>query len=343
VIDILFSFTFFLSPFAFYPNKMAIIKLSAIERKRVSAFVTCLVLATLAWLFTVLSSPSPYTVKEILTFKNTPQKRAFRSLQSDTVSVTINGTGWDMLFSKMSLENKNISVDLHTLEDKNFIILSSQLDHINASKDISKTITSFYPDTLYFDFSNRKEKRVPVHLVSSIKYDHQYYQAGNISIKPSYVVINGPANVIDKITQWDTDTLKVDSVDETISTQIGLQSSIEGNVSIYPKRVGIVVPVEEFTEKSISIPVKLINNNFNEVKVFPQHVKITFITSLSKYADMDEDLFEATADLNLWRNSGYKVLPVTISKIPAFCKMVSITPAYIDFIIKDNAKNWNNR
>jgi YbbR domain-containing protein len=322
---------------------MAIIKLSAIERKRVSAFITCLVLAILAWLFNVLSNPNPYTVKEILSFKNTPQKRAFRSLQSDTINVTVNGTGWDRLFSKMNLENKFISIDLHTLEDKNFIILSTQLDHINASKEFSKTILAFNPDTLYFDFSNRKEKRVPIHLISSIKYEHQYYQSDNISIKPSYVVINGPANVIDKIVEWNTDTLKVDSVDESISTQIGLQSSNEGNVSIYPKKVSVTVPVEEFTEKNISIPVKLINNNFNDVKVFPQRVQITFITSLSKYADMDEDLFEATADLNLWRNSGYKVLPVAISKTPAFCKIVSITPAYIDFIIKDNAKSWNNR
>ncbi len=69
---------------------MAIIKLSATERRRVSAFFTCLALAVLAWIVTVLSNPNPYTVKEVLDFRNTPQKRAFHSLQSDTVNATIN-------------------------------------------------------------------------------------------------------------------------------------------------------------------------------------------------------------------------------------------------------------
>ena len=58
------------------------------------------------------------------------------------------------------------------------------------------------------------------------------------------------------------------------------------------------MPVDEFTEKDLEIPVKLINNrNYENVKIFPQKVKVTFTTSLSRYAEIDEDFFEATADL----------------------------------------------
>jgi YbbR domain-containing protein len=314
---------------------MAIIKLSATERRRVSAFFTCLALAVLAWIVTVLSNPNPYTVKEVLDFRNTPQKRAFHSLQSDTVNATINGTGWDMLFSKMNSANQSVAVDLQSLENKSYVVLSSQIDQINSKRGSGQQITRFNPDTLYFDFSNRKVKRIPVQLITAIKYQRQFYQSGDINIKPAYIIINGPASVIDKINEWSSDTLKLDSVGETVNTHVNLQPVKEGNLSVYPKSVQVTIPVDEFTEKVVQVPVKIINNrDYEDVKIFPQKVKVTFTTSLSRYEEIDEDFFEATVDLDLWRLHSYKVLPVVLSKIPEYCKIVKIEPQNIDFIIK---------
>lgn len=314
---------------------MAFIKLSASERRRVSAFFTCLILAAVAWVFTTLSNNYNFTVKEVLVYKNMPQKRAFHSLQPDTINTTIQGTGWDMLFSKMNFENKKITVDLHTLDSKDYIVLSSQLKEVNERKDFDNQIIGFNPDTLYFDFSNRAVKRVPIRLISSINYQQQYAQSNDVIVKPSYVTLSGPGNVLEHIESWDTDSLTVDSVDETVRTNVELQASKEGNVSIYPKSVQVVVPVDEYTEKEVSIPVKLINNHdYYKVKIFPQKVKVTFTTSLNRYAEMDEDLFEASADLNLWQSHNYTSLPVKLSRRPAYCKIVKIEPQNIDFIVR---------
>jgi YbbR domain-containing protein len=314
---------------------MAIIKLSATERRRVSAFFTCLVLAVCAWIFIVLSNNYNYTVKEALNFKNTPQKRAFHSLQSDTVNATVSGTGWQMLFSKMNNHLKEISVDLRALEDQSYVVLSSQLDQINNKKEIGQQITGFNPDTLYFDFSNRKVKRIPIHLITALKFKRQFSQSEDITIKPAYVIINGPANVIDKLSEWPSDTLYLDSISETANTVLDLQPVKEGNLSIYPKTVQVHLPVDEFTEKTLLIPVKLINNhNYDDVKIFPQKVKITFMVSLNRYAETDEDFFEVTANLDLWSKQGYKVLPVVVSKIPDYCKIVKVEPRNIDFIVR---------
>jgi YbbR domain-containing protein len=314
---------------------MAFVKLSASERRRLSAFFTCLVLAAIAWVFTTLSNNYNFTVKEVLTYKNAPQKRAFRSLQPDTVNTTMRGTGWQMLFSKMNNEDRNITVDLHTLENKDYVVLSSQLKDINDKKEFDEQIIGFSPDTLYFDFSNRAVKRVPVQLVSAIKYQHQFAQSNDISIKPAYVTITGPGSLVDNIKSWSTDSLVLDSVSETVRGRIDMQSPKEGNISVYPKSVQVVLPVDEFTEKTISVPVKLTNNrNYYNVKVFPQKVKITFTTSLNHYAEMDEDFFEAAADLSLWRDRGYSTLPVKLTRLPSYCKIVKIEPQNIDFIVR---------
>jgi len=127
---------------------MAIVKLSAIERRRASVFVTCLVVAAIAWVFVSLSNPYQYTTRQAIIFKNMPQRRAFLSLQSDTVNVTMTGNGWQMLFSKMNPANRVISIDLHTLENKSFVVLNSQLKQINQGRDSDNLVLSINPDTL---------------------------------------------------------------------------------------------------------------------------------------------------------------------------------------------------
>ena len=314
---------------------MALIKLSVTERRRLSAFFTCLVLAFFAWVFTTFSNTYKFRVKEVLVYKNSPRKRAFRALQPDTVMATLQGTGWQGLFKKMTYQNKNIDIDLSTLENKDYVVLSSQLKQINEAKDFDQPIVSFEPDTLYFDFSDRAVKKVPIKLAADIKYLHQFAQSGNVTVDPSYVTLSGPEIVISKIKSWNTDSLVLDSINETVRTNVDLESSKEGNLSIYPKAVKIKVPVDEFTEKTIEVPVKLINNRDSyNVKIFPLKVKITFTTSLRKYPEMDDDFFEATADLNLWKDRGYTTLPVKLTRLPEYCKIVRIEPQNIDFIIR---------
>jgi YbbR domain-containing protein len=314
---------------------MAIVKLSASERRRLSAFVTCLVLASAAWMLSSLTKNYSYKVKRLLVYNNVPQRRAFRALQSDTVDAVVEGSGWEMLFSKFRPIDKRVNVDLHSLESKSFIALNSQLEQINQRKDPEQKIISFDPDTLYFDFTNRMTKRVPVKLLSQVNYRSQFANSGSVVIKPSYVTLSGPSNVIDKITSWNTDSLKLENIDETINARVNLQPVHEANLSIYPKTVQVQVPVDEYTEKTLEIPVKLTGNvHYYEVKIFPQKVKVTFTTSLSKYPELDEDFFEATADLNLWSDRNYTVLPVMLNRIPPFCKIVKIEPQNIDFIVK---------
>lgn len=314
---------------------MAILKLSATERRRISAFFTCLILALAAWVIAVLSSAYNYTVKEIITFKNAPVKRAFHSLQSDTVNVTVKGTGWQMLLSKIREANHHIRVDLSNLDNQDYVVLSRQLPTINAEKAIHNQIIAITPDTLYFDFTNRSVKRVPVRLIKSIKYTSQFTQSGLSVIKPAYVTISGPSSLIDKIDVWNTDSLVLKNINENVNTTLNLQIPAEGNISVYPKTVQVAIPVEEYTEKTLELPIKLIGNvDYLDVKLFPQKVKVTFTTSLNRYADINEELFEAQADLNLWRSYGISTLPVKVIRMPAFCKLVSVEPNYVDFIVK---------
>lgn len=314
---------------------MAIIKLSKNEQRRLSVFFTCLLLAFGAWVLTMLSNQYTYTVKTVVSFTNPPVRRSFRSLQSDTVEAKVQGNGWNMLFAKMNMHDDRVSVDLKTLDSRSYIVLSSQLKTLNDKRAANQQIVSFYPDSLYFDFSSRAVKRVPVELQYKLGYKRQFILSDDVVLNPNYVTISGPAETIAGIRSWKTDSLTAQDVEDPIDQTVRLKSVPESNMSIFPKAVRVHVPISEFTEKTVEVPVKLINNkNYYSVKMFPQKVKITFTVALNKYAITDEHDFEAIADLSLWQDQHYAQLPVKVIVTPPYCKLVKIEPQNLDFIVK---------
>ncbi|MNV84457.1 hypothetical protein D3C71_1783310 [compost metagenome] len=107
------------------------------------------------------------------------------------------------------------------------------------------------------------------------------------------------------------------------------------NVNIFPTSVEIKLPVDEFTEKTIEVPLKVINNKeYYDVKLYPKKVKITLLVALSKYAQINEEFIEAVVDMNEWKIFEHDELTVKLTRFPDYCRLVKIQPAKIDFIIE---------
>ena len=314
---------------------MAFIKLTAIERRKVSIFLICLFLAIIAWLFLSLSNKYEYEVKTVVRYKNLPLNKAFNALQPDTVFLDVEGSGWQLLFTKLRILPNEVIVDLKALDRRNFITFSEQLKSINKDYSSIQRIIEIHPDTLYFDFTSRKFKKVPIRLMSELSFVKQFGQSKKIILKPSMVTISGPQEQLDKIDFWYTDTLKQKKINKSINQKINLQHSREANISIFPSATELKIPVDEFTEKIISIPIKVLNNQeFYNVKLVPNRINLTLLVSLSDYADLQENDFRAVVDLNLWKDKKVSQLPVFLVKKKAFTRIRKLDPLQINFIIK---------
>lgn len=314
---------------------MPFIKFSQTERRRISMFFVCLAFAVGAWLFFALSNSYVYQARTVVRFVNFPQNKAFHSLQSDTVKLQVEGTGWQLLFSKLRISPRSVDIDLKDLSKQTFINLSDQLGYINQQFSSTQKIVYVQPDTLYFDFSSRAIKRVPVELVSNIQFLKQYGIADSIAINPAYVTVTGPKDDLSKISVWRTDTLIAKNIAGNISTKVPLKRPSMANINIYPSYAEVRIPVEEFTEKTIEVSVNVRNNRkYRDVKLLPEKVQITFMTALGNFSRIDRDFFEATVDLDNWTERSYKQLPVKLTRFPDFCKLIRIEPQVVDFIIQ---------
>jgi hypothetical protein len=314
---------------------MPFIKLTKIERKRFVQLITCVVFAVAAWLFMALNNKYVYTAKTQLIYVDEPQKKAFKPLQPDTVDLQVEGTGWQLLFSRLRINPQSITVSLEKLNSKSFILFSEQLPQVNKQLETSQKIISVKPDTLYFDFSKRTNKRVPVKLLAKFSFFKQYGVASQTRLTPSYVNISGPLDELSKINEWFTDTLKLSDLQNSTSARVALKKNSSNNISIYPSSVGVKVNVDEFTEKTVDVPLKVINNNdYYDIKLYPKKVAITFLVALSSYQEVDEDFIEAVVDVNEWKQLGHHKLTVKINRFPDYCKLVSIVPNKVNFIIE---------
>lgn len=314
---------------------MPFIKLTKIEKRRVLSLMACLVLAVGAWLFMALNNKYVYTAKTVLIYKNFPQQRAFHPLQSDTVDLQVEGTGWQLLFARLRINPQSISVSLNQLNIKEFVVFSDQLYNVNKQLESSQKVISVKPDTLYFDFTKRTVKRVPIKLIQKVDFAKQYGVSSEILLNPKFVTVTGPIEELEKINSWSTDTLKLKNVQSSAKARVWMQHSIHKNVSIFPSSVEVKLPVDEFTEKTIEVPLKIINNrNYNSIKLYPKKVKVTFLVALSNYDQVDEGFITATVDADEWQSLHHNQLTIKITEFPDYCKLISVYPSKIDFIIE---------
>ncbi|WP_199120933.1 YbbR-like domain-containing protein [Pedobacter sp. ASV28] len=314
---------------------MPFIRLTKLERKRFGIIVLCAICATAAWLFLALNKKYPYTVQTELIYKDEPQRKAFKALQPDTVDLKVEGTGWQLIFARLRIKPPSITVSLQKLNTRSFILFSEQLDQINKQLETSQKVISVTPDTLFFDFSRRTNKRIPIKLVSKLSFIPQYGIASKIQLTPSYVNISGPHEELERIHVWYTDSLKVSNIRSSIDTRVNMLQNTISNISIYPNSVAVKIPVDEFTEKTIEVPLSILNNkDYYDIKLYPKKVQVTFLVALSNYAKINEDFIHASVDLNEWKDLHHNQLSVKITLFPEFCKMVRISPQKINFLIE---------
>ena len=90
--------------------------------------------------------------------------------------------------------------------------------------------------------------------------------------------------------------------------------------------------VTKFTEGSFSIPVKIIHNNTNEVKIFPKTVDVFFTVPLEAYESVKASDFEVVCDFNT-HSSQDDFIVVELKKSPAIVKSARLGIKQIKYIV----------
>ncbi len=306
-------------------------------RKKIYIFIFCSVVASFLWLLVKLSDKYTLAVECNLSYI-APEGKVFVTKPLESVSVNIRSEGFNLFFYHLKKQYP-VKIDLNHLtfkRSKNIyysrVKTSDFLKKYCKSFSFYNNIVSANPEYLYFRYEKIYVKKVPVKLNVNIRTANQYRIYGNMSYKPDSVNIYGRKDVIEKIPYIETQKKYLVNVKNNVNVKVSLTRN--DSVNSFTDSIYVVVPVEKYTEASVEVPVKIINNPNNvTVRTFPDKVQIIYLVALKDYKKVDNSMFFVEADYAEIVDDPDSKIKVNISEKPDLVDITRVIPESVEYII----------
>ena len=295
-----------------------------------------LVCSSLIWFINNLSESYINNATFDFKFINVPDSLLLTKASKKEVDVKVEATGFQFL--GFNLKNKEVKIDLSTASQKAgkyYIVQSVYRKQIDKQLR-SMTLIEIDRDTLFFEFTQVRTKKVQVKSRVNINLSQNYILDGPLKIEPSMVTIKGPKSSIDTINS--VNTLKMDFPEETsnFTHKVELFKNPElENTTYSNSTVFIYGKVARFSEKLIDVPIKVINLPAGyEIRTFPDAVSVLCRAKLDNLKNLDSTGFEVVADYNSISDNTSKTIILELLKIPENLHSADLKEEQVEFILK---------
>jgi hypothetical protein len=311
--------------------------------KRVAAFVVCVGIATGFWFLNALSKTYTVNMNVPVRYINLPNNKTLSNQLPEKFNLKIRARGFTVLRHQVSflflpLEfNVNAMTDNRMMDSKksSFVLPARQfLAELSNELSNEMEILSMNPDTLYFRFDHMVQKMVKVKPMVVVNLKKQFQISGDIKTNPDSVLVNGPQAVLDTLHFVLTEPQKFNALDQLVETKVLLHNLKD--TYFEPQNVTIKIPVEEYTEAQLSLPVFLKDRPSGvNIKLFPAKVKVTFQVGLSRFKDIKPEDFKLSVSFSDI-TEGKQQLKITKESTPAYLYELKIAPEEIEYLIESN-------
>ena len=314
-------------------------KEASIFNRDLLIFIFFLILSFIFWYLNSLSKEIDGNVRYPVRYINLPKDRVMIEEMPSKLNLSLKGPGYSILKLKLSGNQAPVVIDLSTV---NYVIISNSklLNYYVVTKGLIPTfkqqlradfeITDIKPDTLFFKFDRVITKMVPVNPVVEVTTERQYFIKGPISSTPGSIEISGPRQIVDTVKSVSTKRYKFNQLNKSVTRSLALIGSDFYDIS--EKRVSVTIPVEQFTEATTNVPVRLLNlPDTLEIKIFPDVVSVKYLVGVTDYKTINKTPLDAFIDLSKFDLSEVNKLPVVIQNIPAYISSIRCTPEKVDF------------
>ncbi len=254
----------------------------------------------------------------------------------------VNAKGFDLVKYFFRNDKLPIRVDLSKTnlrvtakQEKEFDIATTNfLPEIKKYIGEDMDVNTIKPDTIKLYFSDMLSKKVPVKLNVMVHTRKQYEIKGIAKISPDSITISGTKEELDTTNFVMTAHEEYREADRTIAEMINIEKNLEGITFYSLDKVFVTIPIEKFTEKTITLPIKLVNLSpkYN-VKLLPSKVTVNFMVAISDYNRATPGLFNAVVDFKDFNPDNAVKLKVSLSTSPDYVKTIQISPPFVDYII----------
>jgi hypothetical protein len=296
------------------------------ERNERAILALCVGVAFLFWIVVRLSQVYPTEKKVRIVYEGLPKGKTFATAPVRSIEVGIEGSGWDLLY-----ENIMQPKPVLTFKPNDGLILANENRLIKALKaafystDIE--IKSISIDEIDLKLENRLEKKVPILLKYSVQYQAGHALRGPVAISPDSVGIEGPASLVQNISEWPTSMLRLTDLKSSIQQSLSLKS-INGACSLSQKAITVSIPVEQVTEKVLFVPVRVVGSR--KAQVFPPTVRLICNVGLSRFEKIRSADFLLEVDVDLLNPDGDNQAAVNLKSQPDYLSNIRLEPKIVE-------------
>jgi hypothetical protein len=216
------------------------------------------------------------------------------------------------------------------------IVVTPKTIESNISKQLlsSTSILGFEPQSVRVQYAALQKKELPVIADVSVSPEPGFQISDSITVTPAKVCVYASSAILDTLPALKTESAEVKKANHT--TEITLQLQKITGVQFDTDEVKVTVPVEEFTEKRLNIPIICEGLPENYIlHTFPASVEIVCNIPMSRFKELTESDFEIRIPFQEFEaNRIPGKLAVHLKKQPLWDTHPALNPDTIEFILE---------
>ncbi len=308
-----------------------------LNKRKVKVFLLFLLCSFLAWFLSNLSEPYESRANFILNYKNLPDTLLLGNNAVNRIEAKIKTSGFKFLYYNFT--NKRIDIDLSGIINRNgSYILTEDAVKKQMERQLSQSISLIDLDRreLKVDLYQVASKEIPIKANLDIQFRQNYILEGEPLINPAMVLVKGPKNEIDALTEIHTSKIELTDVSSDFSKDVLLVFPKTLDNSIFSiNRASVSGKVSKFSEEVFDVPVQVVNfPEGYDVKTFPNAIKILCKATIGQLKVISANDFLVVADYKQRNNANDNVIFLEITKKPEKVHGVRLLENKINFVLE---------
>lgn len=294
--------------------------------------MVCLVIATVFWVFTSLSRIYETILSLPVQYRNLPFARYPDRGLPTAIDFHFKGTGFEL--ARLNLRNipDSIIVDLAAFSGYPVSIQASTLALRDQLPGDLKAIR-VSPDQLSASFIQRLSKKVPVILEQRLSFSSRFALTTRPILRPDSIEIAGQPDVLSRINAVHTQTLTLTDIRKSLFGAAVIDTGRTKGVSLSKDFVFYYLPVSEYTEGIVEIPVELPVAQRSRITLLPEKVRISYLAPLQRFPNIRPSDFRVSAQVPFPEPPA--ALGVTVTSVPYGVREVKVNPPIVDYLVHE--------
>ena len=310
--------------------------------KEIFIFIFFLLLSFGFWLLQSLQQDYERTIELPVRYKNVPSEWVSSDNNPVKISILLKDKGTTLMYYswKANFDPVDISVlGLPRSTDHSLNILGNMIETAVSKQLISSTsIISIEPREIEFHYDSLSSRMVQVIENVLINTKPGFQISDSIKISHTNVRIYGSQRILDTMNVVRTKLITLENLSKTkeITAQLDLPKGVKSD----NENLKLTIPIEEFTEKKINLPILCPDIPVDYVlRIFPSSVEVTCYVPLSQFKELTTEKLEIIILFNEFvENQSTGKIPVRLTRKPSWVINSAIVPYELEFIIE----NMNN-